>query len=475
MSRLQRTKILMTIAGVMLAAMGLLSAACSGGGTSNESASDAGKTAEIKGQDEHGAEHGSGEAGEVKLSEEALKEAKIETAEAVEQAADEVLRVTGSVETNQQQTQQVTPLAGGRVERVNVALGDRVRAGAALAVISSPAVAEMHGKLHEAETRLMLATQTLERIRKPENRVSVTQARAKLDEAEANLRRTNKLIEIGAGAGKDQIAAEAAYKTAKAEYEFQSNISLNREVQQAQAEVETARVEVDHLRSSLRSLGASLPETGPEHGFGGRGHDTSIITLRAPISGTITERLVNAGAGIEAGKPLFTIADISNLWVIANVPEAQVKPLRTGTTAQVRSAGGGEAITGRVTYIDPILNEETRTARVRVEIANPGERLKVGNFVEISFRTAGGGQGSAEKVVVIPDEAVQRLGERSVVFVPDEKEPGHFDVREVQAGGLIDGRRQITGGLKAGEKVVSKGGFTLKTQLLKGEMGEHGH
>lgn len=449
----------------LLTVMGLLFAACSGGGAKSDGKNGAETKTEAK------AERGTGEAREVKLSEQAMKAAQIETAEVTEQSPDEILRVTGSVETNQQQTQQVTPLVSGRVERVNVALGDRVRAGSVLAVVSSPAVAEMHGKLHEAETRLMLATQTLERVRKPENRATVIQSKARLDEAEANLRRTRRLIEIGAGAGKDLTAAEAAHKSAKAEYEFQSNISLNREVQQAQAEVETARVEVGHLRNSLRALGADLPETESEK----IRHDTSLITLRTPASGSVTERLVNAGAGIEAGKPLFTIANISNLWVIANVPEAQVRSLRTGTTAQVRTAGSDDAVTGRVTYIDPILNEETRTARVRVEMANTGERFRVGNFVEVSFRTGGGGKESAEKVLAIPDEAVQRTGERSVVFVPDQKEPGHFEVREIQPGGLIDGMRQITGGLKAGERVVTKGSFTLKTQMLKGGLGEQGH
>ena len=85
--------------------------------------------------------------------------------------------------------------------------------------------------------------------------MAVIQAKAKLDEAEATLRRTRRLIELGAGAGKDLIAAEAAQKSAKAEYDYQNNISVNREVQQAQAEVETARVDVGHLRQSLSDIG----------------------------------------------------------------------------------------------------------------------------------------------------------------------------------------------------------------------------
>lgn len=469
-----------TLAACLLAAaLGLSLAACSGGG---EKAADKAKSEskEEKPKGEHEA------AREVELSEEALKAAKIETVEAVEQNVGETLRVTGAVETNQQQTQQVTPLVSGRVERVNVALGDRVRKGAVLAMIASPQIAELHGKLHEAETALAIAQRNYERVQKAENRVAVLQAKARLDEAEASFRRTQRLIELGAGAGKDLVTAETAYKTAKADYDFQSNIALNREVGESRAAVDTARVDVKHIRDQLAALGAPVAENEKDDDHR---HDTSLIALRAPIAGAVTERLVNAGAGVEAGKPLFTIANIANLWVIANVPEAQVRHLRVGTVAQVRAAGGGEEITGRINYIDPTLNEETRTARVRVEMANPSERFKVGAFVEVSFRTVAQAGAASEIGLVIPDEAVQRTGERIIVFVPkdeaghDEEKPGaakdekkektaKFEVREIEIGGVTDGMRRVTGGLKAGERVVTKGGFTLKTQLMKGELGE---
>ncbi len=410
---------------------------------------------------------------EVSLTAAALHAAKLEYAEVTPRDAAALLRVTGSVETNQQQTQQVTPLVTGRVERVYVVLGDRVNAGTALAVVSSPQIAETHGKLHEAETRLELAERELARVQKSENRVGVITARAKLDEAEAALKRTKRLIELGAGAGKDLIAAEAAHRTAKAEYDFQSNISLNRELAQTQAEVATARVEVAHLRNGLRSLGADISD---EEGKVAR-HDTSMITLHSPIAGTITERLVNAGAGIEAGKPLFTVANISNLWVIANVSEIQVGALRVGTPAEIRSTAIGEDIlTGRVTYIDPQLNAETRTARVRVELANPRERLRVGMFVEVSFRSIPVDiSAGTPSELTVPEEAIQRIGERTVVFVPKEGMAGHFVTRDVQAGAQAQGYRIIREGLQAGERVVTKGSFTLKTQIMKGELGERGH
>lgn len=410
-----------------------------------------------------------GEKDEIELSPEALARAGIETAAVTDRQAADLLRVTGTVEANQQQTQQVTPLVSGRVERVNVALGDRVRAGTPLAVISSPQIAEMRGKLREAQTRLSLAEENYAHAQKAENRVGVLTAKAKLDEAEAALKRTQKLIELGAGAGKDLVAAESEYKRAKAEYDFQSNISLNREVRSARAEFETARVEVSQLKSGLSALGAEVSD---DEQSGQRG--TSLLTLRAPVSGMVSERLVNAGAGIEAGKPLFTVANISNVWVIANVPEAQVRLLRAGTPAEVRAAALGEgALAGRVSYIDPQLNQDTRTARVRVEVANRGEQLKVGMFAEIGFRTGAPSAGqAAAKEIVVPEEAVQRIGERAVVFVPEEKEPGHFKVREVELGSTSEGFRRVLNGLEPGERVVTKGSFRLKAHLMKAELGE---
>lgn len=415
---------------------------------------------------EHKDEHSESSGREVALSPEALEAAGIETEGVTQRPAVALLNVTGTVEVNQLQSQAVTPLVGGRVERVHAAPGDFVRAGQVLAVIASPQIAQMHGKLHEAETRYELAKRNLARVERAENRAAVISAKAKLDEAEATLRRTRRLVELGAGAGKDLIAAEAAHKTAKAEYDFQSNISLNKELQEARAEVETARVDMSHIRAEMSALGLSIPE-----GETDDHRNTSLVALRAPASGTVTERQVNAGAGVEAGQSLFQIANLSTVWVIANVPEAQVGSVRVGTPAEVRSAAlGTSAIAGRVSYINPQLNEETRTAQVRVEVGNAGGRLKAGMFVEVGFQ-AGSGVASGEELMV-PSSAVQRVGDRAVVFIPKDDEPGHFEVRDVELGGESSGYRKVLSGLALGERVVMKGGFALKTQLLKGEIGE---
>jgi RND family efflux transporter MFP subunit len=189
------------------------------------------------------------------------------------------------------------------------------------------------------------------------------------------------------------------------------------------------------------------------------------------------ERFVNAGAGVEPGKPLFTISDTSVVWVIASVPEARVNAIRVGSAAEVRAAGlGDRTLSGRVPYVGPRLDETTRTARVRVEVVSPGEALKAGMFAEVGFQVGARGSDSPgldELVVAVA--AVQRVGERTVVFLPRNGEPGRFEVRDVEVGGEVDGYRPVLSGLALGEKVVANGSFDLKAALMKGDLEHDDH
>ncbi|KXJ98030.1 MAG: RND family efflux transporter MFP subunit [Acidobacteria bacterium OLB17] len=410
--------------------------------------------------------HTAGEEGrEVRLDPETLAAAGIETEAVTQRPAVALLDVTGSVEADPQRTQAVSPLVAGRVEQVFVAIGDRVSAGQVLASIASTEVTEAYGKFHEAENRLDIARKNLDRIRRAENRVNILQAKARLDEAEATLKRTRTLIELGAGAGKDLIAAETAYKTAQADYDFQRNIPLNKEIQEAEAEVKTAQIDVNHQRRALSALGINV-DVGDEGA-----HNIIRVPVRAPLSGTVSERLLNAGSGVQAGQQMFTLSNISSVWITANVPQQQLGLINIGSVASVKTTALGEqTINARVTYIDPGINEDTRTAKVRLAVDNPGERLRPGMFVEVGFQT--GTSSATGEELVVKSDAIQRVGEKTVVFVPKENEPGAFEVREVEAGGEIEGYTRIRAGLQLGEKVVTKGSFVLKTQLQKGELGE---
>lgn len=343
---------------------------------------------------------------DLKVSAEMLAVAGVETVPVTPRTVVERVHTTGVVEPNQQQIQQVTPLIAGRVERVAVTLGNRVQAGSVLLTLSSPQIAEMQGNLRAAE--------------------------AKLAEAEATLTRTKQLVELGAGAGKDLVAAEAVSRTAQAQ--------------------------VIQLRQSLGALGAS---TDPDL-------TVSTVTIRAPMTGTVIERAVNPGAWTEAGKPLFTIANLATVWVIANIPEARLGLVRPGARVEIRAPALATPVLGRVSYIDPQLERETRTARVRVEVANTGELLRIGMFVDA---TVEGPMQNESTQVTVPSDAIQRIGERSVVFMP-AAESGHFKVRDVEVGDEIQGARVVLKGLTTGDRVVTKGVFTLKSQLLKGQFGE---
>ena len=154
-------------AACLLLALAVFLSACGSSGKKMEEPA--------KAENKQGAEHGKhkeGEAQEVEMSPEALKAARLEFAAVTARLSGGSLRVSGSVELNQQQTQQATPLVSGRVEQVRAALGDRVKAGAVLAMISSPQIAQMHGKLHEAETKLALAERNLKRVEQAENRAA---------------------------------------------------------------------------------------------------------------------------------------------------------------------------------------------------------------------------------------------------------------------------------------------------------------
>ncbi len=317
---------------------------------------------------------------EVRLTPEQAEAAKIQIETVTQRPAIALLNVTGTVEANPQQMQGITPLVAGRVEQVFVSIGDRVSAGQAVAVLMSTEIAASYGKWREAETRLTLARKNLERVQKAENRVAILQAKAKLDEADATLKRTRRLIELGAGAGKDLISAETSYKTALADYDFQRNIPLNKEIQEAQAEVETTRITALQERQSLKALGVNVSSTNADV------RNVSQVSVRAPLSGIVTERMVSPGAGVQAGQQMFTISNLSTVWITANVPEQQLGLVHIGSIAEVRTPSSGGVITARVTYIDPQINTDSRTARVRLAVDNPGERLRAGMFTKSDFK-----------------------------------------------------------------------------------------
>ncbi|HET7765949.1 MAG TPA: efflux RND transporter periplasmic adaptor subunit [Burkholderiales bacterium] len=188
------------------------------------------------------------------------------------------------------------------------------------------------------------------------------------------------------------------------------------------------------------------------------GRPQTRITLYAPIGGVIAELGVREGMTVAAGAMLFRLVDLSTVWVNADVPEAQGAWLRPGTAVEARVPSfPGQLFRGRVSAILPEVNTVTRTLRARVELANPGGRLKPGMYATLGFAEDAGVQ-----ALIVPSEAVIRTGERSVVIVAEGE--GRFRQQDVELGFESGGRVEIRKGLSEGDKVVVSGQFLIDSE-----------
>lgn len=182
------------------------------------------------------------------------------------------------------------------------------------------------------------------------------------------------------------------------------------------------------------------------------------LTLHAPFGGFVTEMMVQAGQAVDMGMPLYRLADLSAVWVEADVYEQDLRFIALGETVQVEiSAWPREPFRGRVSYIYPEVQADTRTTKVRIELANPGGRIKPGMYATVSIDAP-----VTERAVVVPRDAVMHSGTHSMVFV--EEAPGIYRMREVTVGADAGGRTQILAGLIAGERVVNRANFLLDSE-----------
>ncbi|MEP7067561.1 MAG: efflux RND transporter periplasmic adaptor subunit, partial [Gemmatimonadota bacterium] len=188
------------------------------------------------------------------------------------------------------------------------------------------------------------------------------------------------------------------------------------------------------------------------------GEVRKTLTLRAPAGGYVLEKNVLAGQKVMAGDALYKVADLSTVWAEGEVFEQDIGDVRVGATVQLDfEALSGKHRTGRISYVYPTLNPETRTLRVRIVLPNPNLELKPGMYATI--RIAGTARAN---VLTVPRSAVLSTGERSIVFVRDAK--GGLVPREVALGATNDERIEILRGLAAGEMVVSSATFLVDAE-----------
>jgi RND family efflux transporter MFP subunit len=181
------------------------------------------------------------------------------------------------------------------------------------------------------------------------------------------------------------------------------------------------------------------------------------VTVFSKVNGVVTARNVTLGAAVETGRNLFEIADLSTVWVTADVYEYEAPLVKTGQEAKVALISSpSEPLTGVVSYIYPYLNEPTRTLQVRVECPNPDGRLKPGMYATVAIAVDLGEQ------LVVDDDAIVNTGLRQVVFV--DKGEGRLEPREVTITERLDGRAVVAKGLSEGERVVTSGNFLVDSE-----------
>jgi len=308
-------------------------------------------------------------------------------AAAVGHVATSLLVATGAVSPDISRTVPVISIATGRVVEIHARLGDTVKKGQLLLRVQS---ADMSGAF--ADYRKAVADEQLVRTQ---------------------LERSQLLYDKGA-------------------------VSLN-ELQVAQDAEDKAKVDVENTSERLRVLGGDIS------------HPAAIVEIRAPASGVITDQQVTTAAGVAglASPNPFTISDLSHVWILCDVYENDLPNVHVGETAEVRlNAYPDKVFTGRISNVGPVLDPSLRTAKVRIEVPNPG-LMRIGMFVTATFH----GQ-KKQTHASVPASAILHLHDRDWVYIPagDKK----FRRVEVAAGGNLPNRMQeIVSGIQPGQQVVS--------------------
>jgi membrane fusion protein, heavy metal efflux system len=354
----------------------------------------------------------------ITLSPDKLENAQIKT-EAVNEktgmpaAGAAGIRTTGTVQSNAYKEVPVFPIVGGVVRQINVELGNRVSRGQPLATIFS-------SELADAEAAYLKMA-------------------AEVEEHHQHHRRTTELVEIGAVSREELEQATSMYKTAEA------NLASSRE----------------------RLILLGMSEKQVEELRGAQKFPKPLIPVESPASGTLIARSVNTGEVVMQGKEMFRVADLSTVWVIAQIYEKDFQGVNVGAPAVVTtSAYPDKVLHGRVSYIDPRVDPQTRTAQVRIELANPRESLKLGMFVDVNFGGATQAAAGGQAATAVPRSAVQIIGAKQVVFVATDR-AGEFVQREVSIGPETNGMLPVYSGVSAGERVVTEGSFLLRAESLK--------
>lgn len=368
--------------------------------------------------------------GIVALPEQAQKNAGVQAARVAVRRLPVTLDATGVVGPDEGRLAHIRPLARGVVEQIHVALGTRVAAGRPLVTYDNIELGQLIGDYLS-------------------ERAALGQSETDRDVKRRAVERAEGLITIEAIAQQELDLRRAEFKNAEAAV--------------ASARARVAKIEEQLHRFGLtdRDLASLTPE---ENRTGHRVKSHTV--LRAPFAGVVTKYDVAAGEVVEPEKELFTLTDLSSVWVLADVYEKDLARIQPGTIAEIRTdAYPDRTFAGRLAHVSDLIEPSTRTARVRCVVPNADGALKLDMFVKVKLTSR-----EQRDALVVPGAAVQQVDGRPVVFV--RRSATTFERRDVQLGVAAGELIEVRGGLQAGEVVVGDGSFYLKTALLRERIGE---
>jgi membrane fusion protein, heavy metal efflux system len=361
---------------------------------------------------------------EIKLTPELIARYGITIAPAHKQVLTETFSGPARITFDQNAMAQVTSIVPGRVIKLAAQLGDRVKRGQELAVIEST-------ELGAAESDFL------------EKRIAAAGAQATVDPLKRASERAGALYRQTQGISLAEVQKRAA--------EFST----------AQAAARTAEAAAVAARNRLQLFGLDAKAIDALAAGGKISPNHSITAL---IDGQIVQRDAVIGQVITPERDtLFTVADLSALWVLAEVPVAHLGNIKTGAAARVHD--GGKSVAGKIILVSPTVDASTQTFQVRIEVANsaPPTSLMPGTFATVDLFESD--VKTKEPVLAVPEAAVQTINGQSVVFVADDDEPNTFLPRIVAVAPTIGTWAPIISGLKENESVVTSGSFILKAQL----------
>lgn len=343
----------------------------------------------------------------VSIPQDALERMKLSYAEVKEEAASVEIRVPGTVQPNGYREVRVTPLTGGIATKIAVDLGQTVKRGQAMAQLFSRELAEAQAEFVSFQ--------------------------AQLEAEHKRLMRAQELVKLGAASREELEGVEASHQVHTAHVE---------EARQRLILLGLSESEIDEIRTGRKV--------------------SSDITIPAPMDGVVTARSLNPGQVVMAGEELFTVTDLSSVWIEGNLLEDHFASVRSGSRATITTpAYPGRTYRGIVDYIDPRVDPQTRTAKVRVVVENADRGLRLGMYMDMLFIHAG------LPVIVVPAQAIQMIGTTGVVFVAVEGEPGVFQQRTIVTGSETPSGRIALEGVHAGERVATGGSFLLRAEALR--------